>query len=194
MKLSVGSAILAVTFLIGTFSPAQKILFAMSNGTAPVQPFNVYKDKVDIRISMAGSDFFQRMLPVIGRRPHEGVQRLNLYMPCMMVYDPDGVLIYYSTDATKNAAFLSVLPAAVKGRTRIKEGYLQRDEALEIVPAFGNVKSMVQTDRRYLVLAITQTGNQPSCAAQDRAVEALERRQSSVDIDVLQLALDMKKK
>jgi hypothetical protein len=148
---------------------------------------------VDIHISMAGSDFFQRLLPVVDKRPHEGVQHINLYMPCMMVYDPDGVLIFYSTDATKNAAFLSGLPASTKGHTRT-EGYLQREEALEIVPAFGNVKSTVKTDRRYLVLAITQTGNQPSCAAQDRAVEALERRQSSVDIDVLQLALDMKKK
>jgi hypothetical protein len=149
-------------------------------------------EAVYLSTTMKFSDFVKNVSPVFKQEGSgDGPRRLTFRLPCILVYDPAGVLIYYGSDPKSNGDFLRGLPGSATGHTQT-EGLLQRKDVFIAAPDFAKVKDTVLSDHRYLVIAITQFPSHPACLPQDSAVRALRERDGAARVDVLQIALDVK--
>lgn len=144
--------------------------------------------------TMTASDFNKNIFPIYKKRqkPGDGMYRIYTQIPSMMVYDPSGNLIFYGKDATEDASFLRNFPQSAKGLGKV-DGLFQRDEVFEEVPEFAKAKAAIESDHHYLVFALTRSPFHISCGPQDSAVKEIAEKGAALQVDVLQLAVDIKK-
>ncbi|WP_263356924.1 hypothetical protein [Acidicapsa ligni] len=150
------------------------------------------EDSIYITTVLKFADFSKNVLPLFEKKKSDdAVKNVTFRLPCIMVYNPAGVLIYYGSDPIANGSFLNHLPESAVGRT-LTNGLLQRNEVFAAVPDFAKAKDTIKSDHHYLVFALTQFPSHPMCLPQDSAVRALRQRVGAASVDVLQIALDMK--
>ncbi len=144
--------------------------------------------------TMAVSEFNKNIFPIYKKRqkPGDGMYRTYTMIPSMMVYDPSGNLIFYGKDATEDATFLDNFPKSASGLGKV-DGLFQRDEVFEEVPEFAKAKATIESDHHYLVFALTRSPFHISCGPQDTAIKEIAGKGAALKVDVLQLAVDVKK-
>ncbi len=152
------------------------------------------QDAVFLQTVMTLSNFNKNIFPIYKRKqgPGGGMYGSYTMIPSIQVYDPSGNLIYYGKEGFENASFLRRFPVSAQG-LGTTTGLFQRDELFEEVPEFANAKSQIESDHHYLIFALTLSGSNRFCVPQDNAIKDLVQKRTAIGVDVLQVALDMKK-
>lgn len=152
------------------------------------------ESSIFLKSTMPLTEFNKYLFPIYKKKqkPGDGIQGIYTRLPSMMVYDPSGNLIYYGKDATEDASFLRNFPQSANGLGKV-DGLFQRDEVFEEVPEFAKAKATVESDHHYLVFSLTRSPFHISCGPQDNAVKEIAEKGAALKVDVLQLAVDIKK-
>ncbi len=158
------------------------------------QPTRTQGSAIYLTSTMSLTEFNNHIFPIYKKKrvPGQGLQRINTQIPSMMVYDPSGNLIFYGKDATEDSSFLQNFPKSAVGLSKV-DGLFQRDEVFEEVPEFARAKATIESDHHYLVFALTRSPFHISCGPQDTAIKEIAGKGSALKMDVLQLAVDVKK-
>lgn len=145
--------------------------------------------------TIRNADFDNHLGAIYHQRNNQSAShQINVHIPAVYLYDPSGTLIYAGFDPNRNAALLQHLPQSAKGLQKV-DGLLERNEIFNAVPEFVGARQKIEQAHHYLVLALTNFPHIAYEAKQDSAVRQVGEKSASsgvADIDVLQLAVDMR--
>ena len=111
---------------------------------------------------------------------------LNLHVPSLDIYDPDGQLVFHGVDPAKNAELLHRLPAELKGLKPVSPQQ-SISRALEIVSGFQKRSGEIGSAKKYTIYAISAT-TCPPCKGQDQAIDEIVAKKG-LGMNVLRLTI-----
>lgn len=112
--------------------------------------------------------------------------RLQLHIPSVDIFAPDGSLVYHAPDADSAVRVLEALPAL----PAVTTGPVTLDEALDIIPEFKLQKDAIKKRKKFIVYAITDSaGGCKHCAAQDAEIAQLRTKPGLSNYSILQVTL-----
>lgn len=119
---------------------------------------------------------------------HTGNVKLNLNVrvPSLDIYDPEGQLVFHGENPAKSAELLHRLPAELKNLKPVTpQQSLSR--ALEVVADFQKKTSEISSAKRYTIYSTTATKCAP-CKPQEQAMDEIVSKKG-LGMNVLRLTL-----
>jgi len=117
---------------------------------------------------------------------HSVSTKLNLKIPSLDIYDPDGQLVYHGEDTVKNAELLNRLPAGVDGLKPVSPQQ-SFTRALDVVSDFQKKSGAITSAKKYTIYSTTAT-RCANCKTQEQAVEQILSKKS-LGMNILRLTL-----
>jgi len=111
---------------------------------------------------------------------------LDLHVPSLDIYDPDGQLVFHGIDPAKNAELLHRLPAELKDLKPLSPPK-NISRPLEIIPGFQKRGDEINSAKKYTIYATSAT-KCPPCKGQDDAFDAIVAKKG-MGMNVLRLII-----
>lgn len=117
---------------------------------------------------------------------HTVSTKINLRVPSLDIFDPEGQLIFHGEDTAKNAELLQRLPAGLAGLKPLSpQQSLSR--ALDVVADFQKKSNAITSAKKYTIYSTTATKCAP-CRTQEQAVERIVSTKG-LEMNILRLTL-----
>jgi len=114
--------------------------------------------------------------------------RMEIHIPSLEIYDPNGKLVFSGDNADKNAELLRRLPTGLKDLTPVSPGQ-DIQKVFTIVPALDKKADALTASHRYTLVLATSLANCAGCKRQDDA-ENEARSKKDLDVNILRIVLE----
>ncbi len=164
------------------------LLFTFVEGAA-ILPYGGPAGPVIESATMTVNDFARANASweaVHGNHSSDTKINLDLHVPSLDIYDPDGQLVFNGIDPVKNADFLHRLPAVLKDLKPVSPPK-SISRSLELVSGFQKRSGEISSAKKYTIYATSAT-KCPPCKGQDDALDAIVAKKG-MGMNILRLTI-----
>lgn len=174
---------------------SKKLLFGIYLGVLLVisailsSAFSTSEDPVNESVKLPVQQFAQALaMWELAHRSPGGAAKMEIHVPAMEIYDPQGRLVFHGEDVAKNAELLHKLPAGLTELSPISPPENIK-KVFTVVTELGKRADAIAANKKYTLFVTTSAANCNTCKPQDDAVAQL-RSKKNADMNILQVALE----